>query len=433
MQDVLSRIIDDFHERSLPDLIPRERSITKVPGKAGVIVGMRRSGKTWFCYQRMQEVLSQGIEKERLLYLNFEDERLLPFTASDFQLILDTYYRKFPASKDRECFLFLDELQRIEGWDKFLRRVLDTEQLSVFVTGSSSKLLSAEIATALRGRSLTTEIFPFSFREFLRFHGVEAGAIKTFGSRRQATLQNMMDRYLRIGGFPEVQALDDDLRRQTLRNYVDVVILRDVIERHSITNVQAVRSLIRHCLSAPATRFSINKFYNTLRSQGIACTKNNLYGYLDHLSDAFFIYQARLCSRSESKRRANPRKVYAADHGLLSAMSLQTAEGRGALLENLVYMHLRRQGHHPEYYLTESGAEVDFAVRPSDVSRLELLQVCWDIRNEETWERERRALTEAMEELRVERGTVVTWLDEDTSDERIVVQPAWKWLLGDQT
>ena len=167
MKNILELLIYDFHERELPELFPRETYITIIPGKANVLTGMRRSGKTWFCYQQMKKLLAHGVEKERLLYLNFEDERLLPFSASDFKYILETYYRKFPGYKTRQCYLFLDEVQRIDGWDKFVRRVLDMEKMSIFITGSSSRLLSWEIATSLRGRSLATEIFPFSFREYL--------------------------------------------------------------------------------------------------------------------------------------------------------------------------------------------------------------------------------------------------------------------------
>jgi predicted AAA+ superfamily ATPase len=153
MQETISRIIDEFHERDFPNPVPRDRTAVEVEGKATTVVGMRRVGKTWFCYERMRALLDEGVAKERLLYLNFEDERLLPFAAADFQTILDSYYRKFPDFKEDRCYLFLDEIQRIEGWEKFVRRILDTENLSVWVTGSSSKLLSTEIATSLRGRS----------------------------------------------------------------------------------------------------------------------------------------------------------------------------------------------------------------------------------------------------------------------------------------
>ena len=431
MQNILDILIDDFHERALPELMSRHQSMVWVPRKANVVIGMRRSGKTWFCYQQMRELLEKGLEKERLLYLNFEDERLLPFSANDFQLILETYYRKFPAFKSKRCYLFLDEVQRIEGWDKFVRRVLDNEKLSVCVTGSSSKLLSTEIATSLRGRSLTTEIFPFSFREFLSFKKVVLKSGQRFGSKTRAMLQNLISQYIKIGGFPEVQTFDDELRRDVLRNYLDVVILRDVIERHSITNTLALRSLMKHIMSAPATRFSVNKFYNSLRSQGIACTKNSLYDYIDHFTDTFLFYQAPIHSRSERARRVNPQKIYVIDPGLQEAMSLRMMGDRGALLENLVYMHFRRQGLAPEYYVTKNGAEVDFVLAEKDRGEHRLIQVCWDIHDPDTQKREVGALLSAMDELGLKRDIIVTWLDEDVSDKRLEIVPAWKWLLAE--
>lgn len=428
MREVIERLIDDFHERALPSLLPREAVLPRVAGKASVVIGMRRSGKTWFCYQQMQQLLADGVEKQRILYVNFEDERLLPFGAQDFQVLLDAYYRKYPAFREGGAHLFLDEVQRIEGWDRFVRRVLDNESLQVVVTGSSSRLLGTEIATALRGRSLTTEIFPFSFREFLRLQGVDPDP-PTLGSRTRSRLEKTVGDYLETGGFPEIQTLGADLRRQVLRNYVDVVILRDVIERHGISNVTALRALIRHVMSAPASRFSVNKFYNSLRSQGIPATKNALYEFLAHLVDAYLLFDAPLHARSETVRRVNPRKVYAIDGGLLNAMSLSMTDDRGARLENLVYLHLRRTGSRAEYYLTASGAEVDFVVQPEGRGGRRLIQVCWDLGDAKTRARELAALREAMRELRIRSGTIVTWLDEETVDKSIQVVPAWRWLL----
>ena len=428
MIEIIDQLIDDFHERTLPRLVPREARASLVERKAAVVVGMRRTGKTWFCYQHMEGLLAKGVPKERLLHLNFEDERLLPFQAKDFGSILDTYYRKFPDFKDRRCYLFLDEVQRIDGWDKFVRRVLDTENLEVWVTGSSSKLLSAEIATSLRGRSLTMEMFPLSFREFLRFHEVDPGATKRFGPRARAELQSMADRYLTEGGFPEVQGLDRELSRQVLQSYVDVVVLRDVIERHSIRNTSALRAMIRHLMSAPASRFSVNKFYNSLRSQGLSCTKNDLYEYLDHLKDAFLVYAVPIHSDSEAVRRVNAQKHYVVDTGMLSSMSVRAHLNRGALLENLAFMHLRRRGARVEYLVTTGGKELDFVVTPSSPGARELIQVSWTLEHQDTKAREIDCLSEATRELGIQNGTVVTWLEEGREG-RIRIVPAWKWLL----
>ncbi len=430
MQTFLEPLIDDFHERALPELTPRDAQSPALPGKANVVIGMRRTGKTFYCYQQMQALLGSGLAKERLLYLNFEDERLLPFSVADFQEVLDTYYRKFPAFKKQTCHFFLDEVQRVEGWDRFVRRVLDTENLRLWVTGSSSKLLSSEIATSLRGRSLTTEVFPFTFREFLRFHRAEPASVGRFGSQTRAVLAHHAEKYLRIGGFPEVQGMEDNLRRRVLQNYLDVVILRDVVERHALRNTVVLRALIRHLLTAPATYFSLTKFYHTLRSQGIACTKNDLYLFLDALTDAFLVYLVPIHSRSNKARQVNPRKAYAIDTGLLEAMSFRMTEDRGAMLENLVYLELRRQGLAPEYYFTQSGLEVDFVLPESRENQCRLIQVCWTLRDTATRARELTALREAMNELRLKPGLILTWMEEDASQPDIAVQPVWQWLVA---
>ena len=203
----------------------------------------------------------------------------------------------------------------------------------------------------------------------MSFKKVILNSDRQFGSKTRALLQNLISQYIKIGGFPEIQTFDDELRRDVLRNYLDVVILRDVIERHSITKTLPLRALMRHIMSAPATRFSVNKFYM--------------------MGD------------------------------------------RGALLENLVYMHFRRQGLVPEYYVTKNGAEVDFVLPAKDRGEYRLIQVCWDIHDPNTQKREVSALLSAMDELGLKRGTIVTWLDEDVSDKRLEIVPAWKWLLAE--
>ena len=430
MRNIIQSLIDDFHERELPDLVARSVPVSPVPHKANVVIGMRRAGKTWFCYQQMQALLAGGLPKERILYLNFEDDRLLPFSVKDFQQILDIYFSKFPSFKNQECFFFLDEIQRIEGWEAFVRRVLDTEHVQLWLTGSSSKLLSTEIADRLRGRSLSIEIFPFAFQEFLLFHGAWPKKRNQWGSRTRASLQHMLGRYMEIGGFPEIQTADAELRRQILRGYVDVVILRDVIERYNASNTNALRYLIRHIISAPGGRFSVNKFYNTLKSNGIACTKNNLYDYLSFLTDAFLFYQSPIHARSERAKQVNPRKIYTIDNSLIQAMTTPDTKDQGARLENLVYMHLRRRGIHPEYYITEQGAEIDFVYFDSSGDeKLRLIQVCWNLTEPKTRQRELQSLRKAMDELNLKNGTIISWMDEESPQDGIEIIPAWKWLL----
>ena len=429
MKNTITHLLDDFQERKLPQPIPRDKKFFEIQGKADVVIGMRRAGKTWFCFQKMVELLSAGIAKEQILYLNFEDDRLLGFDLRHFQQVLDVYYARYPHLRDVGSYFFFDEIQRIENWEMFVRRLLDTENVQVYLTGSSSKLLSTEIATSLRGRSLSVEIFPLSFKEFLRFHELFSDSPKRFGTKTAATLRKAVKDYFEIGGFPEVQGLERHLRQEVLQGYVDSVLLKDVIERHKIGNVLAIKHMVRTIMASPGGKFSVNKFYNTLKSMAVKCTKNNLYDYLDHLVDAFVFSKVYLHTRSEKARMVNPAKVYTVDTGLLNAMTMRNSSNYGCMLENMVFMHLRRKGYEIQYVTTKQGYETDFFTRRKTDGKVQLIQVCWDISDTATFQRELRGLKSAMTELGINSGTIVTWDDEVVRDDDIHIVPAWKFFL----
>ncbi|MBN1663688.1 MAG: ATP-binding protein [Deltaproteobacteria bacterium] len=429
MKQIISQLIDDFHERALPDLVQRNKKFAEIKGKADVVIGMRRVGKTWFCYQKIKELIAVGIKKEEILYLNFEDDRLLEFGVDHFQAILDVYFGKYPEHRKGQCYFFFDEIQRIDQWEMFIRRLLDTENIEVFITGSSSKLLGTEIATNLRGRSLLIEIFPFSFEEYLKFHGLFNDRPKTFGANTAAILRKAIKNYLDVGGFPEVQKLDSNLRVEVLQGYIDSVLLKDIIERHQVSNILALKYLVRHVMNSSGGQFSVNKFFNTMKSMSIKCTKNSFYEYLDHLTDAFLFYKVPIHSRSEKSRLLNPPKIYTIDTGLLNAMTFRNSYNYGHLLESMVFMHLRREGYDTEYVHTKSGHEVDFYARHRIKDEIQLIQACWEMSDKKTFERELQGLKSAMVELSIPTGTIVTWDDETFIDDKIQVVPIWKWLI----
>ncbi len=428
MKIIISQLIDNFYERNLPSLITRNKKTVEIAGKANVVIGMRRTGKTFFCYQKMQELIATGIPITDMLYLNFEDDRLLGFTVHDFQTILDVYYsNQYYSTKS---YFFFDEIQVIDQWEIFIRRLLDTENVQIYLTGSSSKLLSTEIASSLRGRSLTTEIFPFSFQEFLKYHNLFDKPPTKFGFKTISLLRKAMRDYLEIGGFPEVQILERDVRIEILQGYIDSVLLKDVIERHKVSNVTALKYLVRHLMNSPCCKFSVNKFYNSLKTMSVKCTKNSLYEYLDHLIDAYLFYRVPIHSRSEKARILNPAKIYTIDTGLLNAISFRNSANNGFLLENLVFMHLRHNGYIVEYVNTKDGYEADFFARHKISNEIKLIQVCWQMSDEKTFKRELRGLQTAMQELSITSGTIVTWDDEAILDDNIMVVAIWKWLLA---
>lgn len=431
MESILEELIADFHGRSLPELTRRHIKLPWLPNKIDTVIGMRRSGKTWFVFQVISDLISQGISKESILYINLEDERLLPMKVSDLQRITDIYYRRYPQLRDRSCVFFFDEIQNIPGWERFIRRLMDTENVHICLTGSSAKLLSREIATSLRGRSISTEIFPFSYLEALDHAGIDTGGGMRPGARKRAFLENRFRTYLVEGGFPEVQNIEAEYRVRILQDYLDVVILRDIVERHQITNIIPLRYMIRHLLNATACLFSVNKFYNDLKSQGIRCGKNTLHDYLGYLSDAYLFFQVYVHTNSERARMVNPRKIYAIDPGLVNACARNVRSNLGHLLENFVFLELRRSTDMIEYYRTQSGHEVDFLVTDR-FGQQSLIQVSVDMAEPETRKREVRALLEAMEECDLNQSIIVTLNQEEvveTKEGSIQVLPASLWSL----
>lgn len=430
MEPLLERLIAEFHERELPQPTPRNVKLPWLPGKADAVVGMRRSGKTWFLYRVVQDRVAAGIPKEHHLYVNFEDDRLAGLTAEHLDLLLQVYYRRIPAARDAGATILLDEVQNVPGWERFVRRVLDTERAHVCLTGSSAALLARELATAMRGRSIATEMFPFDYGEFLAHRGI-ATPERPPGGTTRSLLEARLGEFLTQGGFPEVQDLDPWIRRRVLQDYVDVVVLRDVAERHAITNVPALRYVVRQLLHTPGGMFSVNKLYNDLKSQGLVAGRTLVHQMIEALEDAYLVFRLPLADRSLRRRQVNPPKVYPVDPGLAHCMSPATTPEWGRLLETALFLWLRRRGWELGYHRTSSGREVDFLATSPQGARW-LIQACADLQGEETRARELRALGEAMEETGIPRAAVVTLYHEErlsVGGKAVHVIPAWRWFL----
>lgn len=400
MEENLARLARPLNRRSLRLQAPGER--------VAVAIGMRRAGKTCLMIQAMQDLLAQGCPASSILFLNFEDDRLQPLGPEGAAGIVDAFYAFAPENHDRMTHLFLDEIHALPEWSRLVRRLQDTRKVRLYLTGSSAKLLSREIATELRGRSLATEVWPYSFSEWLSAdpgEGRKDLPKPPYGQRTLDGLLPLLTAYLDGGGFPEVRSLDALQRLRILQDHVDVVVFRDVVERHGITNLPLARYLIRSLLRNVGRSLSINKLHNDLRSQGRSVSKDALYAYVDHFEDAFLCFAVPLHASSTRKAATAPKKVYAVDPGLAAAFRMGTAD-LGQRFENLVYLDLRRMGGEVSYYLTASSREVDFLVQWPD-GRKELVQVCWDLRDPATLQREREALEEAQAELGLE-GRVVT-------------------------
>lgn len=426
MKTTIEQLVHESFARKIPDGVARDVRVKRMPGKASVLVGMRRSGKTWLCFEQMRALLAQGIPRERMLYFNFEDDRLAGMSVGDLQWVVERFYAANPAFRDEQCWFFLDEIQCVGQWESFVRRILDTERVEVTITGSSAKLLSREIGTAMRGRSLMTEVFPLRFREYCRFHEVPIPDRAVYGSKLRHQLAQAAGAYLREGGFPEVQGQDTEISRTVLQEYADVVILRDVIDRHGLTNYRAAKALALHILTNPGQQLSVTRLASHLSQNGIACGKNTLFDLIDYLHDAYFCFPIEVHDRSLRRRRVNPRKVYATDTGLCRAFATGQTEDRGFALENAVFLALRSVGIQPDYVITPAGTGVDFVYRDRD--EWHFVQCCWSLDHAETRAREMRGLADADCLHRGAKRTIVTFEDESEAD-GVQITPLWRWLL----
>lgn len=240
---------------------------------------------------------------------------------------------------------FLDEIQNVPGWESFVRRLLDSEQIDLFISGSSARLLSREVATSLRGRGMEVLVHPFSWREVLRHTGAEPDRpLAAQPKAVRSLLDKALHDYLHQGGFPEAQGASDRDRASLLHGYVDIALLRDVVERHQVTNTTALRWLLRHLLSSPASPFSVQKFHDALRSQGIPVGKDTVHAYLGHLEDAFLVRTVSLFTASERQRMVNLRKAYPVDPGLIAVFERSGRANLGRALETAVLIELERRG-----------------------------------------------------------------------------------------
>jgi len=425
----------DAATATVPAHTRRAVYVPEVKGKVLAVIGMRRSGKTTFLWQCLADRLAFGVPRDALAYVNFEDERLAGMTALDLQWVVEEYFSLHPERRNRKpVTFFFDEIQLVPGWEAFVRRLLDTERVELFVSGSSARLLSREVATSLRGRALDVLVHPFSFRESLRHRGAEPAAPwEDLSSAARSSLTKHFRDYLVTGGFPEAQGTTARDRSLLLRSFVDVALLRDVIERHRVSNPTALRWMQRHLLANPAGRFSVQKFFDTLRSQGLPVGKNTLHDYLGHLEDAFLVRTVSLHTASERQRMVNPRKAYPVDPGLIP---LYDPTGRGNLghaLETVVLLELERRGCDVGYIRTTDGYEVDFHVRDPE-GHILLIQVCSDVGDAGTWEREIRALSSAASAYPHAQPLLLTFDPQPprvTLPRPLVWQAAGAWLLGD--
>jgi predicted AAA+ superfamily ATPase len=428
----IKSIILDFQETIQETGIPRHINIGQVRGKATVFVGVRRSGKSTYLFQLIEKLVNSGVSKQNILYLNFFDDRLHNLRQDRLDVIIEAYFSIYPEKKNIETIhCFFDEIQALTDWEPFIDRLMRTEKCEIYLTGSSAKMLSKEIATQMRGRALTWEVFPFSFREFLDYKGIEIK--KALSTKKRLLVQKAFEAFWETGGFPEVRDLDKYLRVKVHQEYLNAILFRDLVERHDISHPKAVTDLAHRLVDNTASLYSINSLTGYLKSLGHKVPKSSVSNYLEWFEDAYFLFSVHIFDASLARRKTNPKKIYCIDHALVTSISSGILVNSGHLLENLVFTTLRRRYSKIFYYKTNTGREVDFIVTKNGQSQL-LVQVCESLVDQQTQKRETRALIEAMDEQGISRGTIVTKNEDDqieTKNGLIEVVPAWRFLLND--
>jgi len=417
-------ILAEVRDEQRPSYLRRRLEYAVLPRKAVVLKGVRRSGKSTLLRQIEDDERAQG---RKCLWVNFMDDRLAGLRAEHLRMMLDAFYLVYPDQRPGTGLtLLLDELQVVDGWETFVERQLRVRERRVFVTGPSAKLLSQEIASSMRGRSLAYEVFPFDFREYLALQDA-LPKDSVLGAEQKAHIKAQFQRYLFEGGFPETISVARRTQVQILQEYLDVLLLRDVIERHGASSPVMLRRLLLGLISRFASPFTINKLAEQLHAQGFSTTKSHVSEMFEWFADAYAVFAVKLLSESVHKQNTNPKKLYVIDNGFVNAVAVGRLENHGRLLENLVFLTLRRHYGELNYVRTARGHEVDFYN-----SELGLVQVAWSMSDAQTRVRELRALEEAMAELELREALIVTANDSDTvelASGTVHVRPAWEWLL----
>lgn len=398
---------------------PRELQLGDFPCR--VLVGVRRAGKSYMLYHRVQQLLAEGHKWDEMLYMNFEDERLENFGAEDFNRLLECHQEMY----GKRPMLFLDEIQNVELWHKFARRLADSKY-NVFITGSNAKMLSGEINTTLGGRFLIAEVYPYSFKEFLAVHQVPTGEIDLLTTEGRARVVRCFDEYLHYGGLPAAALMP--AKRNYLSSVYQKIYMGDIIARNKISNVSGIRVLVRKMAESVCRPVSYNRINNLLSSVGGKLSLVTTIKYVDYCEDAWLLLRLRNFASSLLDKESNC-KYYFIDTGILGLFLI---DKDAMLLENLVALQLFRiYGHdmdNERVFFYHDNYEVDFYVPDDELA----VQVSYTLRDEETRKREIDALQKLPKRLPCKRRMVLTYDEEGTITDQfgtIEVIPAWKWLL----
>lgn len=443
-----SSFVRERLNESIPVPLPRFDVVRNLPSPARfnlvhIITGMRRCGKTFYLFQLMNALLRAGVDKTLMLYFDFSDVRLKPLAHDVMEQVVEEYWRQVPAAREKGCYLFLDEVQETDDWQGFCQRIAENEQVTLVITGSSSKVSSDEIATSFRGRSHVHEMWPLSFSEYCLFHGIplpEKGQ-DAFSPKETTRYEAAFDDYLIWGGFPGVQKQVPEDRIELLQGYVRDVVARDVAEREGLEDVALTMQLAIFCLRNTGCDISVNELSKRLSAAGHKSYWGKVERLLELLRQAYLIHFLPEYSTMLKPSTTSIPKVYAEDTGLVYAVSRANQQDVGKRFETAVYLELRRRmaGKRTDSITSlnvpsVSGKKVDFLVGDALASEpYDLIQASVDMSAEKTRRREVESLEAGMRFTGLETGTIITLREAAVlaSDfGTIQVVPIWKWALA---
>ncbi len=430
-RETIKTYLLDFQQKKIENIKKREVVLSE-SSKIQTIIGARRIGKTYLLYNKILELEASNIPRKRMLYLNFENPVLDDISYKEVKEILNIHWSLYPEMINEKLYLFIDEPQVIEKWESAIRGLYDDFNVEIFLTGSSSRLLSKEIATSLRGRSITTLLLSLSFAEYLEFNDFEYD-LNRLSTKKKAEIINCLNKFLQFGSYPEIVLENDNEHKiKILKDYFDLTIYKDLVDRYNLNNTNLMKVLIDLIDNSCSKEFSVNKHYLDLKSRGLKVSKNTMYEYFSTLEDSFFMFPVRSFSYSRKTENLSIPKVYLGDIGFLNLYSL---ENYGQRLENIVFLQLLRQTvKNPLLkinYWQSVNKEVDFVV--SEGRKIKsLIQVCYSIDNVSTKKRELSSLVSCLKELEVIEGVIITLNAEEEiiiDNKKIKIIPVWKWLL----
>jgi predicted AAA+ superfamily ATPase len=429
----IERKTADFRQLGLPPYIPRDGMIHLVDHMVSTVIGARRSGKSFRALQVADDLVRQGVlpSLHHVCPVDFDNPILSRLGAHELGIIQTTFLKTSPGFDLRTPLLFLlDEIHRIPDWEEYVIDLSRNRHWKVVVTGSSSRLLRDEMAMALRGKAVSSTVYPLSFAEYLRFRGFTGDPVSTAG---QATVRALFDDYLGWGGYPALPALPERSREALLREYFDTMILRDIVQRYNVGKPRQCIQLCRYLLSNIGRPHTLQAAYEFIRQGGEATSRDALREYIAWAEDSWLLFTVPIHAASHKVQERNYRKVYAIDWALAIRNSLVWDGSYSQALENLVYLHLRRNHSRVRYYLTRSRRqEVDFLVSDDRGTPFLAVQVCQDISHPDTLRRELGPLVATArffgtrENLIVCRGTPQTF---ETDGVTVHAVPVWDWLL----